>query len=78
MVWAASEDALNARFVSPLPRVAAAKQEAATPSGRGASTFLPPAAATGPGRGPGAERASREWVWTPLWGCSQPRLFAQD
>lgn len=42
MVRAAFEDALNARFVSPLPRMGCCQVGSTRPRWQGARTFLPP------------------------------------
>lgn len=41
VVWAAFEDALNARFVSPLLRMGYCQEGSAHPLWQGTSTFLP-------------------------------------
>lgn len=66
MVWAAFEDALNARFVSLLLRVGCCQAGSTLPFWQGASTFLPLHCSYWAwNRAWGLGWPSQEWVWTP-------------
>lgn len=66
VVWAAFEDALNARFVSPLLRVGCCQAGSTLPLWQGTSTFLPLCYSYWAwNRAWGLGRSSQEWVWTP-------------
>lgn len=69
MVWAASEDALNARFVSPLLRVGCCQAGGTHPPWQGASTFLPLLQLLGLDVGRVLSRPPRSG-WGPLSGAA--------
>lgn len=72
VVWAAFEDALNARFVS-LLRVGCCQAGSTLPLWQGTSTFLPFCGSYWAwNRAWGLSSPSQEWVWTPYEAALSP------